>query len=340
VSSATRNLLIIAVIVIVFIGLPTLHVDLTPTALGVGFGAFVVVYLLLGARKSQQIRQAQQKAAADPALRQLTVYVGGHDGSVYALAANDGSARWQTRLQGGLTSLAVPATPTVVDGVVYVGARDNCLHALDTGSGSIKWRCQTGGTILSRPMIADGVVYVGSDDHHLYAVDARNGSVLWRYETRGDVCAGPAVADGVVYIGSDDHCVYALSARDSAHLWSYKTGSQVSSSPVVVDGVVYVGSGGLGRYEGRASQPSLAEQGNVWALRAGDRKFLWRHYQGTLSAASTPAVANGVVFVSASGFTSSSYTCVYALAADGGKLLWKSQAGIGGEYGVSVVVGR
>jgi len=50
---------------------------------------------------------------------------GSGDGNVYALAASDGSQRWQVQ-----TGDAVLSTPAVVNGTVYVGSFDNNIYAL------------------------------------------------------------------------------------------------------------------------------------------------------------------------------------------------------------------
>ena len=76
-------------------------------------------------------------------------------------------------------------------------------------------------------------------------------------------------------------------------LWNFTTGGGVSSSPIVVGNMVYVGSG----------------DGNVYALNVTNGVQLWN------SSGSSPAVANGVVYVG-TGFT------VNALNATNGAQLW------------------
>jgi outer membrane protein assembly factor BamB len=49
-------------------------------------------------------------------------------------------------------------------------------------------------------------------------------------------------------------------------------------------------------------------------------------------------VAHGVVYVATGGNSSTTYTCVYALDASDGKVLWTTPGGIGGEHGVSIVL--
>jgi outer membrane protein assembly factor BamB len=412
-----RNLLIVAAIVIVFIGLPMARVNLSTTAIVVGFGVLVLATFLDRALRGRQVASARTRLAADPGLRQGSLYVAGPRGRFYSLDPATGAVRWTYQIPGGLP-LAFSSTATVADGLVFVGAHDGAVYALAADWGSLRWRFPTNGSVQSRPAIDDGnvflgsddrsvyalrvtdgsplwccptdgavrsdpavadrVVYVGSDDHHVYAIAADNGEIRWRFKTGGPVAVSPTVVDGVVFVGSEDHLVYALDARDGAVRWRLKTGGPIltspavsadvvvvgsrdqhlyaldaatgkvrwrhltgggRSSPTIVDGVVYVGSGGLGQYQERASQPALFEEDNVWALRLADGKLLWRHFIGTLSAASSPTVAHGVVYVATAGNSSPSYSCVYALDAKDGKVIWTTPAEIGGEFGVSVTFG-
>lgn len=412
-----RHLLIVVAFVFVYLVLPSLHVDVSTEEIVAAGVVLVLLSLLADARRSQKHRTAQRRAAQNPTLQRLSVYIGTADGTFYALRAADGTIRWQSRLGSEAGPLAVSTTASVNSETIYVGSLDDGLYALNSQDGTLRWRYSTGGTVRSRPAAADGVVYVGSADGHLHALAASDGSFLWSFQAGGGVNSGPAVFEGLVCVGCDDHLVYALDARSGRQLWSYKTGGQVTasptiangvvfvgshdhhlyalraadgsilwrhktgqelttapavaadlvlvasndqflyaldaasgkprwrhqtgggrSSPTVLDGVVYVGSGGLGSYHGRTSKPALFEQANAWAFRARDGKLLWRYYLGTLSAAATPAVAEGLVLVSAAGSSSTTYTSTVALRASDGELIWTSATSIGGEYGVSAVV--
>ncbi len=59
-----------------------------------------------------------------------TVYVGGDDGSVYALNTADGSTRWSFEIGRNAADEGVRSTPAVAGGTVYVGGPDARLYAL------------------------------------------------------------------------------------------------------------------------------------------------------------------------------------------------------------------
>ena len=167
----------------------------------------------------------------------------------------------------GDASQARCSSPAVAQGLVYVGTRSN-LVARDAGTGSLQWSGHTGATISSSPAVVDGVVYVGSDDYKLYAFDA----------------AGVTNCSG--------------SPKTCAPLWTANTAGP-PSSPTVANGVVYVG----------AADNIAGSQGNrLYAFSAagttncsGSPKVCSPLWTAVLSdsAVGTPAIADGVVYISA-----------------------------------------
>jgi outer membrane protein assembly factor BamB len=166
----------------------------------------------------------------------------------------------------------------------------------------------------SSPVVVNGVVYTSDENNYVYALNATDGNQLWNYLTGGDA-ASPTVADGLVYVNTD-FTVNALNATNGVQIWSdmplHDTPLEFSS-PVVVGGVVYAGS----------------SMGIIYAMNAKIGNVLWGASPTTngtiangafrylyLVTISSPAVANGIVYVTASN------NCVYALNAKSGVQLW------------------
>src|SRR5262249_35484045 len=121
----------------------------------------------------------------------------------------------------------------------------------------------------------------------------------------GGLPSSPAVGNGGVYTGSDDGRLYAFDAAGNnncsgspkacAPLWTGPTGAAIFSSPAVANGVVYVGS----------------DDGRLYAFDAGGNfncsgspktcAPLWTTDPTGSSIESSPAVANGVVYVGPTG---------------------------------------
>jgi outer membrane protein assembly factor BamB len=165
---------------------------------------------------------------------------------------------------------------------------------------------------LSSPAVANGKLYVGSSDNRLYAFDAAgitncSGSpktcvALWTGLTGSFIFSSPAVANGVVYVGSTDGKLYAFGAGGTTGcsggvtktcnpLWTGATGNFVYSSPAVANGVVYIGSYDRKLYAfdaagvtGCSGVPLTCDP-------------MWTGITGAAIYRSSPAVANGVVYV-------------------------------------------
>jgi outer membrane protein assembly factor BamB len=285
---------------------------------------------------------ADGAALSDPAVVNGIVYVGSDNGNVYAVSARTGSLLWSYATGGTVTS-----SPAVADGVVYVGSYDDNVYALNATDGTKLWSYTTGNQVSSSPAVVNGVVYVSSTDSNLYALDASTGVKLWSYSTGSQsyTFSSPAVANGVVYVGSNA-AFDALNAQTGVLLWS-NPNIKGSFSPAVADGVVYVGAGhNLNALNGKTgtlqwtfptSQPVDAapavanlvvyvesEDGNLYGLSATTGVFLWSYK--TEAYMYSPAVANGVVYLSADDSVNGNGT-LYALNADTGAKLWSYQTG-------------
>ncbi|MBF6327702.1 PQQ-binding-like beta-propeller repeat protein [Nocardia transvalensis] len=147
-------------------------------------------------------------ASSQPAVVDGTVYVGGRNGTFYALDAETGATRWsfeaQKPLGGNVPTFGLRDGPAVANGLVYFGDAAAKLWALDAATGALRWVRQLDdhryAIITSSPLVSDGRVYVGvssqelgiatSDLYHcctfrgsVVALDAATGDVQWKHYT-------------------------------------------------------------------------------------------------------------------------------------------------------------
>jgi outer membrane protein assembly factor BamB len=191
------------------------------------------------------------------------VYAAARDGSVFAIDAATGAARW--RITTGV-ELALPwghesgdhfiSSPVYVAGTLVFGAGDGVIYAVDATSGQARWRARTEGRVRSSPAVAGGRVYAGSYDGRVYCFDLATGARRWHYETEGvtlrsgsygfdrrSIQSSPTVANGVVYVGARDGFLYAIDAGDGRLRWRVDHHvSWIITSPAISGGVVYAGS--------------------------------------------------------------------------------------------------
>ena len=226
---------------------------------------------------------------------------------------------WRAPTDGDVIS-----SPAVANGTVYVGSGDGHLYALELATGDRRWRHDAGSPISSSPAVGGGLVYATARDG-IFAVDAATGARRWRLTTRPDLplpwghesgdhfLSSPAYVNGTVVVGAGDGGVYALDAMTGKQKWRAQTDGRVRASPAVANGRVYAAS-----YDGRVYCYDLTSGALRWrydtegvGLQSGSYGFDRRSIQ------SSPAVANGVVYVGArDGF-------LYAIGAEDGKLRWR-----------------
>lgn len=228
--------------------------------------------------------------------------------------------RWRFETDGD-----VIGSPAIVGGVVYVGSGDGTMYALDRATGALRWRYDGGSAIASSPAVGGGRVYFASRDGRIRAVSAAKGALVWTVATGPDVpfpwghesgdvyLSSPAYVGGMVIVGAGDGHVYAVDGASGRLKWRASTGGRVRSSPAIAGGRVFVGSA-----DGRVYAFDLATGATMWRfetegtkLESGKFGFDRRTVQ------SSPAVANGTVFVGArDGW-------LYAIDAATGKERWR-----------------
>ena len=247
---------------------------------------------------------------SSPVVADGLVFVGSNDHLVHAIDAATGREVWKSK-----TDANVNSTPAVTHGAVYVLSLDGNAYALDARTGKLLWKFQTGGEsrlsmaglyglvpsrevvpdpwdfLLSSPTVEGNVVYFGSGDHHVYALDAETGRLRWKFEAGDVVHSSPAVVDGVVYIGCWDGAFYALNAKTGKLAWKFATGVDathfmqgIPGSAAVAGGIVVFGS----------------RDNNIYALDAKTGKEIWRQANSGSWVISSPAIEDGVVYITTS----------------------------------------
>jgi outer membrane protein assembly factor BamB len=208
------------------------------------------------------------------------VYVGGFDGTLYALDLATGDVLWQQK-----TDAAIVGGAALADGTVYVGSSDNKLYAFDATSGASRWPAfETQGDIWSTPVVDQGTVYVTSMDKRLYALDAATGQPKWAkpFEANGAMPSTPALDGDRLYVGALDNRLYALDKATGEVAWSFKADNWIWCEPLVANGVVYVG--GLDQH--------------VYALDAAAGEPRWpKPFSAKAPIRARPALAGGVLVV-------------------------------------------
>ncbi|MBE0410142.1 MAG: PQQ-like beta-propeller repeat protein, partial [Anaerolineales bacterium] len=153
---------------------------------------------------------------------------------------------------------------------------------------------------------SQGLLYI-STARGLYALSAENGAEVWRFNTDMPIGNSPTVYNGVVYLGGYDRNLHALDATSGTLLWSFDQASAgYSTNPLAVDGRIFAGN----------------RDGYMYAIGAQGTpqqgQLLWRYKtDGPINLSA--AYQDGVVYFA------SNDNHAYALRAEDGHLMWKSE---------------
>ncbi len=222
--------------------------------------------------ESSQLRS--QATAAGGAL-----FVGSHNGSVYALDQATGCTRWQfkaaTEVRSAVTIDVAKSAGGAPLARAYFGDRAANVYALDAESGEILWQQivdpHPNGSITGSLSVSGGRVFVplsSNDDINsmdpaypccthagsVVALDAATGEVLWRTPT---IAEAPK-RSGQTSIGT------AIYGPSGASIWNTPTLDEAR-------GLLFVGTGN------NHSRPATAMSDSILALEQATGRVVWTY---------------------------------------------------------------
>ncbi|UCG70146.1 MAG: PQQ-binding-like beta-propeller repeat protein [Thermoplasmata archaeon] len=273
---------------------------------------------------------SEGRISTAPCVSDGKVYFGKNwgDGKFYCLDAYIGSLIWEAIVGDMYIQGAV-----VVDDVIYIPTSRSGIYALYASNGTQIWEISGGS--MHAGVAVDGDVLYGISSG-LKAVNRHTGATIWTYPT-GFVYSTPAVAYGKVFVQSYNGYLYAVHKDTGALIWSYNLGVSnshgVQSSPAAGYNSIFVGC--QGRSDGNNFLCFDPDNGNLlWSVNTGGNVLtsaaiagnnlvyiassrlyainvtygtkLWNHYLYGSSVVASPAIYNGVVYIT-------SVTTAYAI---------------------------
>jgi outer membrane protein assembly factor BamB len=190
-----------------------------------------------------------------------TVYVGGSDGKLRALAVATGKVRWTYDAKEELGTL-----PSLAGGTLYVASLQDTVFAVDASTGAWKWhhRRTTAGagkfTVrgAARAIASGGTVFAAYSDGNVAALDGETGAPRWErlVAPPGDLLDIDSLAfdRGRLYAAAYSGAVLALDPATGAVVWSFQApgATRVAVSGGTVVAVTTSSIFGLARDSGRA----------------------------------------------------------------------------------------
>ena len=166
-----------------------------------------------------------------------------NDGSVVALDALDGSARWVRD-----TSIDVPeaepgrpryvdsdATPVRIGDHVYAASFAGGLYCLDANNGSVVWREPEWTGITGLDLTADGALILVSGDRGIARFDPVAREARWIKALERGSFGTPQISGDLVVIGDSRGSLFALSAETGEELGRIESGHGFVARAIVQD---------------------------------------------------------------------------------------------------------
>lgn len=180
------------------------------------------------------------RGAAGVAVSGDTVYAAYSDGWVAALAAKDGTARWERRIAPPGQFVDVDSTPVVSGSTVFVAAYSGAVLALDTANGAVRWQFKVANA--TRVALGEGVVLAVASER-LYALALADGAEHWNAPLGGPTGTIPLLHRGRGFVANGNGLLI-LDASSGKPLRVFNPGTGVSGAPALRGQRMYVLSNG------------------------------------------------------------------------------------------------
>ncbi|MGO9202939.1 MAG: PQQ-binding-like beta-propeller repeat protein [Limisphaerales bacterium] len=143
---------------------------------------------------------------AQPVAAGGRVFIGDMDGTIYAIALQDGRTLWANPNPGGTC-----AALAVVHDVVVATAIPGGMSGFDAATGQPRWHLDTPKAITGAPLVVGNKAVTGCHDGRVYAVEVSTGKPLWTSPYLG----APVVSDlcgdeTALYVGAENMFFHKL----------------------------------------------------------------------------------------------------------------------------------
>jgi outer membrane protein assembly factor BamB len=194
-------------------------------ALDAGTGKWLWTY------KRRTPQTATIHAVSTPLVDGNEVIAGLSDGFIVAVSLEEGTLKWERKIQLTSKFTDVDAAPILVGESIYIPSYDGALYALRRKGGDTLWRFDAGGA--RRATVEDQTVFLPSSNGTVYALSTLNAKVLWQFELDRGIPTQVIITDRYAIFGSSHQYLYALDKATGAPVYRFNVGdgSGFSASP-------------------------------------------------------------------------------------------------------------
>ncbi len=170
-------------------------------------------------------------AASTPLVDGGEVLAGMSDGFLVAVSLEDGTLKWERKLQVTSKFTDVDAGPVLYGDTVFVPSYDGALYSLKRKGGDTLWRFDAGGA--RKVTLDDQVIFLPSSNGTVYALSRANAKVLWQFDLDRGVPTQVIATDRYAIFASSHQYLYVVDKVTGKGLYRYNVGDGAgfSSNP-------------------------------------------------------------------------------------------------------------
>ncbi len=161
-------------------------------------------------------------AVSAPLVDGSEIMTGMSDGFLVSLSVDDGTLKWERKLQVTNKFMDVDAGPVLVGDTLYQPSYDGALYALKRVGGDTIWRFDAGGA--RSISVDDQTIYLPSSNGTVYALARGNGKVLWQFDLDRGVPTAITVTDRYLIFASSHQYLYVLDKATGKGLYRFNVG--------------------------------------------------------------------------------------------------------------------
>ncbi len=228
-----------------------------------------------------------------PAVVEGKVYAGTHiwgqQSMISRFDAMTGALEWTSVIpEMTMSCLAVWEDLVIVPTFPYGSSDYSPLYAFDSSTGETVWATPIqGGFWDSSPVLVDSTIYICSWEGSVLAIDCLNGDILWTSPAGGTITATLSYHDGFLFGGVEQPVGPFFCADTLAGTIQWSANAGIHGSPCVADGLVFFGE--------NANPTGYAR---VMALDCETGEIVWTYQVEAEWFQSTPAVTDGIMYIS------------------------------------------
>jgi outer membrane protein assembly factor BamB len=171
-------------------------------------------------------------AASSPLVDGNEVIAGMSDGFIVAVSLEEGTLKWERKLQISQKFTDVDASPILNGDAILIPSYDGALYSLKRQGGEVLWRFDAGGA--RKVTLDDKTIFLPSSDGAVYALSRESGKQLWKFEIDRGTPTQITTTDRYAIFASSHQYLYVVDKETGKGLYRYNVGdgSGFSSNPL------------------------------------------------------------------------------------------------------------